>query len=632
MDNECLTAVFETSEEALLIVDPAGAIQRANRHAQELLGIAGQRPRQREVAEFLSVASNVQFASFSGSVGGAGTRSLDVRLQSGLPVRVTLRSILPGSLHLLLCLEEETGGSKAAEARLRQLDAELRCVLNSVPAGVILLDMEGELRFVSPRFGELFNLVPPRLKACKTFDELSRSISERLRSPEAFSARWKAFQAGSLEPAREELEIVQPRSRVVERFSRPVLDLKGRPVGWLEIYSDVTEHRQIQSKMLQTEKMAELGQIVSGIAHELNNPLTAIMGYAQLLLGHGLAAPQIDEARKVYQEAERARRIVKNLLYFARENKPERSAVDLNEIVERTLGLRSYELKVENILVERDLAPDLPRTMADPYQLQQVLLNLVMNAEQAILEQGGLGRIRVTARSLKRETGNRISLEIADDGPGIKPEIASRIFDPFFTTKAPGVGTGLGLSIVYGIIRQHDGDVTFESTPGQGAKFCVELPVVPVREGQRSTISRSTGGARHVAPGRILVVEDEPTVAQLLVDILTEEGHHTEAVLDSQEGLARLSRDLYDLVICDLRMPLVDGRAFYEALVRAGSPMRDKIIFVTGDTLAPATVDFLEPNHLPYVAKPFLVEEIKSAVNQKLESNNKSMPKVLSRL
>jgi DNA-binding response OmpR family regulator len=124
-------------------------------------------------------------------------------------------------------------------------------------------------------------------------------------------------------------------------------------------------------------------------------------------------------------------------------------------------------------------------------------------------------------------------------------------------------------------------------------------------------------------------VEDEPTVAQLLVDIVTEEGHHAEAVLDSREGLARLSRDPYDLVICDLRMPSVDGRAFYEALVRAGSPMRDKIIFVTGDTLAPATVDFLEPNHLPYVAKPFLVEEIKSAVNQRLEGNNRSMPKVL---
>ncbi len=165
-----------------------------------------------------------------------------------------------------------------------------------------------------------------------------------------------------------------------------MLDSNGEPGGWLEIYSDVTESRQIHSHMLQTEKMAALGQIVSGIAHELNNPLTAIMGYAQLLLGHGLIPRQLAEARNVYQEAERARRIVKNLLYFARENRPERSAVDLNEIVERTLALRSYELKVENIVVHCDLAADLPRTMADPYQLQQVILNLVMNGEQALME------------------------------------------------------------------------------------------------------------------------------------------------------------------------------------------------------------------------------------------------------
>jgi signal transduction histidine kinase/CheY-like chemotaxis protein len=626
IDDGSFGAVFETSGEALLIIDSAGVIQRANRHAREFLSIADARSRQRELAEFLPGSSSEQFVSLSNASRTGECPGLAVSLRSGHPARVTLRSILPGSLHLLLCFEGDSASDKTAESKWRQLDAELRCVLNSVPAGVILFDLAGRVRFSSPRFGDLFDLDAPRLKKMRTFDDLAESIAERFRPPEVFSARWRSFRAGNLEPANEELEVARPRSRVLERFSRPVLDSKGHPAGWLEIYSDVTEHRQIQSKMLQTEKMAALGQIVSGIAHELNNPLTAIMGYAQLLLGHGLIPGQLAEARNVYQEAERARRIVKNLLYFARENKPERSAVNLNEIVERTLALRSYELKVENIIVECDLAPDLPRTMADPYQLQQVVLNLVMNGEQALMEEPRKGQIVVRTRCLKREAGNRISLEISDDGPGIPSEIASRIFDPFFTTKAPGVGTGLGLSIVYGIVRQHDGDVAFESTPGRGAKFSVELPVIAVPEGQRTTNLPSLSRPSPATPARILVVEDEPTVAQLIVDILQEEGHHAEAVLDSQEGLARLSRDPYDLVICDLRMPAMDGRSFHQALARAASPMQDKILFVTGDTLSPATLDFLEPNHLPYLAKPFLVEELTFAVNHQLETN-KSLPK-----
>src|SRR4029077_12952206 len=289
----------------------------------------------------------------------------------------------------------------------------------------------------------------------------------------------------------------------------------------------------------QTEKMAAVGQLVSGIAHELNNPLTAIMGYAQLLLGHGLRPAQLSEAKKIFQEAERARRIVKNLLFFSREATPERTRVYLSEIVERTLALRSYELKIENIVVECSLADSLPPTLADPYQLQQVVLNLLVNAEQAILQGRGHGRIAIHTRRL---TGDRLALEVADDGPGIPREIASRVFDPFFTTKPPGVGTGLGLSIVYGIVKEHAGEVYVESPRGGGAKFIVELPIVPVSAKNAAPKAPEPDSLRHELPaGRILVVEDEPAVAQLIVDVLRGEGHHVDSVLDSQEALARLS-------------------------------------------------------------------------------------------
>jgi signal transduction histidine kinase/CheY-like chemotaxis protein len=488
-------AVFDSSREALVIVNPAGLILRANPCARELLHLKDENARGTDLGEFLASRQTDRGATiWTQLCSAARTEILEAVLPSGLPARFTLRSVMPLSGDFLLCVEE------------------------------------------------------------------------------------------------------------VYRDS----------------HTD-TEWPQLEAKLLQTDKMAALGHLVSGIAHELNNPLTAILGYAQLLLGHGLAPVQRSEADKVYQEAERARRIVKNLLYFARENKTERTRTDLNEIVERTLALRSYELKVENIFVECDLDRSLPMTLADPYQLQQVVLNLVVNAEQALLEARGQGNVRIRTSHSTGPEGPRILLEVSDDGPGIPAASASRVFDPFFTTKPPGVGTGLGLSIVYGIVQQHDGEVTFENQPSSGAKFTVQLPVVSVTEMENAAaVPYRIYRSGDVPAGRILVVEDEPTVAQLIVDVLVEEGHHAEAVLDSQDGLTRLSRNHFDLVICDLRMPRLDGPAFYEALVRSGSPVRHRILFITGDTLARRTVEFLEPNKFPYLAKPFLVEELKLSVNQLL--------------
>jgi signal transduction histidine kinase/ActR/RegA family two-component response regulator len=496
-------AIFDSSEEALVVVDSSGEIQRANGRARELLRLKEAAGRDAALADFLTEPPMERVKSFWEHL-TSGDRSIDASLAGGFPIRITLRSILPNSKHLLLCMEE----------------------------------------------------------------------------------------------------------------------------GSIEAYSDVSEHRQNQTKMLQTEKMAALGQLVSGIAHELNNPLTAIMGYTQLLLGHGLAQLQLSEAKKIYQAADRARRIVKDLLYFARENKPERMRVDVNEIIERTLALRSYELRVENIVVHCDLAPGLPQTMADPYQIQQVILNLLINAEQALLREGGQGQIWIrtacSAPKAGRLGSSRILLEVSDDGPGIPPDIASRVFDLFFTTKSAGVGTGLGLSIVYGIVHQHDGEVTFENQPGSGVKLTVDLPVVSIPAPE--TVALAPEPARPSPPvsaGRILVVEDEPAVAQLIVDVLREEGHHVESVIDSQEGLARLSRTSYELVICDLRMPRLDGPAFFDALVQAGSPIRNKILFITGDTLAPRSLEFLQSKGLPYLDKPFLVEELKLAVNGLLATARK---------
>jgi two-component system NtrC family sensor kinase len=450
----------------------------------------------------------------------------------------------------------------------------------------------------------------------------------------------------------------------------------------------------LYSRMMQTDKMAALGQLVSGIAHELNNPLTSIMGYAQLLLarspgrrdatsGRYLSAATfrdiLRDAEHIYREAERAGHIVKNLLLFSREMPPERSAVDLNEIVERTLALRSYELKVENIRVDLQFDPSLPPTLADPHQLQQVVLNLLVNAEQAILSStngarqpssarseamasADQGSIRIRTHTPAGSQPPRIALSISDTGPGIPPDIAARVFDPFFTTKPMGVGTGLGLSIVYGIVREHGGDIYLEtpSSPSEetshGATFVVELPVMtaceapaglpalvkpPAEEVPRPALEsvppRPAASLRRSAPLpangpriSVLVVEDEPTVAQLIADVLKEEGHRVEIVLDSREAFARVQRFVYDVIICDLRMPRLDGRAFYRLLGRSAHPAQQRILFVTGDILSPRTLDFLKQTGLPFLAKPFLVEELKTVFYrfvETLRASNGASPK-----
>ncbi len=425
--------------------------------------------------------------------------------------------------------------------------------------------------------------------------------------------------------------MMHPAPRILERAARPVLDAGGRPLGRVEIYRDLTAQRVFHSKLLQTEKLAALGQMVSGVAHELSNPLTTIAGYAHRLLARQDLPGRTEEVRQIYQEAERANTILRQLLLNARETFPERRLVSLNQVVQRAMDLQQFSLAAEKIRVDIDLDPVLPFVHGDPGYLQQVLMNLVGNARQAIEQQGQGGTIRLRTERIGER---RVLLEVADNGPGIPQAILARIFDPFFTTKPPGVGTGLGLAIVLSVVREHGGQVHVSSPPQGGAVFQIELPAAA--ETARDEVTGSPqAGRKHSLPeaaemvsrhdgiasalddakgARVLVVEDEPTVARLIADVLEDEGMHVDVLLDGHEALDRAARQSFDLVICDMKMPGLDGQHFYKSLERSGNSLRKRFLFVTGDILAPQTREFLERNNLPHVAKPFRVEELTEKV------------------
>lgn len=444
------------------------------------------------------------------------------------------------------------GSEPARTEGEERLQAEMAGLLDSIESGVLILDADGRIRLATDRLAAIFGMESRRLMEFGSIDALIGSLARQFLRPAETAARWREHVRQGDEPTWDEFELVQPSRKVVERFARPLQRADGIRLGWLEVYRDVTGQRLVQSKLIQTEKMAAIGQLVSGIAHELNNPLTSIQGYAQLLLSRRSAVERAGDASRISQEAERAARIVKNLLLFSRETKSERRAVQLNEVIERTLSLRSYELKLENIDVELALDPSLPQTLADAAQLQQVVLNLIVNSEQAIVmvrdEEQSSGRILIRTRHLP---GDRVAMEVSDDGPGIAPENVARIFDPFFTTEPPGIGTGLGLSIVYGIVQEHGGEISVDSLPGRGATMTVELPALTVSgfnlaAGESAAPPPAVPRAplqimeRAAAREQILVVEDEPTVAELIADVMAEEGHRVETLLDSRMALRRL--------------------------------------------------------------------------------------------
>jgi two-component system NtrC family sensor kinase len=370
--------------------------------------------------------------------------------------------------------------------------------------------------------------------------------------------------------------------------------------------------RRAQEQLLHSEKMAAVGQLISGVAHELNNPLTAILGYSQLLTSSGQLNPQgIEYSEKLYKQAQRTHRIVQNLLSFARQHKPERVPVQLNLILEETLALRDYDLRMNHIRVHLELAPDLPLTAADPHQLQQVFLNLVNNAVDAMLDQSKEGDLWVRTGA----NGDRLFIEFTDSGPGVKD--ASKVFDPFYTTKPVGKGTGLGLSICYGIITEHGGTIRVRNVPPRGASFLIEVPYQPARQAKTSGPEQPM---EQVREGRILLIDQDDSVLEAVKAILRERDHEVETARSAADAMALLEQKEFDLVVADLDLSGTAGQNILHDWIRVRKPgLANRCVWMRAAPLG-SSPDEVPQNGEYTLQKPFKAADLLSAVDAALAS------------
>ncbi len=378
------------------------------------------------------------------------------------------------------------------------------------------------------------------------------------------------------------------------------------------IARDISESKRVQEVLRQNEKLAAMSGMLAGVAHELNNPLTVIVGQTLLLRRAVEGGALAVRAGKIGLAAERCTRIVRNFLALAREYSPEHQAVALDQIVREAVELLAYQLRVDNVEVVLNLAGDLPALWADPHQLHQVLVNLVSNAHHAMREVATPRTLTLATRA--DPAHRRVFLEVSDTGPGIPSTIQPRIFEPFFTTKPPGQGTGLGLPLCQGIVENHGGSIRMVSEPGHGATFLVELPVQTPPAGAPGAPSAE---ALPPTVGRVvLVVDDEPEVANILAEMLAAEGHRVTTAANGALALDALRQGAYDIILSDVRMPELDGPGLYRELERHHPHLVRRFVFLTGDTLNPETREFLERTGAPSLTKPFDAEEVRRAIER----------------
>ncbi|MBM4446818.1 MAG: PAS domain S-box protein [Chloroflexi bacterium] len=517
--------------------------------------------------------------------------------------------------------EDITEREKAEEA-LRASEVRYRLLAENVRDVIWAMDMDLRFIYVSPSVKYLGGRTAEEVMSMSIGQLLTLSSQEL--AMKTFAEELVMANVTPLDPTRSrtlEVEILRRDGSTlwVELKMNFMRDPAGRAIGILGVMRDISERkkaeeerREFEQKAQLASRLASVGEMAAGIAHEINNPLTGVIGYSELLMQEDVPEHIRSDLEVIHDGAKRVAGIVKGLLTFARQTRPERTVVDINQVIEVVLRLRAYELGTSNIKVTTKLVSDLPLTFADPGQLQQVFLNLIINAEMEMKLARGKGKLIIKTEQL----GNAIRISFKDDGLGIAEENLDRIFDPFFTTREIGKGTGLGLSICHGIVTEHGGRIWAESKLDKGATFIVELPIVT--EEKRPRQVKPAREPKKAAKGKILVVDDEPVVRRLLSQVLTEEGHEVEATDDGKDALNRIKSNRYNLILLDIKLPGMSGSELYERIKEIAESLAQRVVFITGDVIGVDTEAFIARTGVPYIHKPFDVKKLSTEIKRLL--------------
>jgi PAS domain S-box-containing protein len=619
------TELFETLQEGIYIVDPSGAILDANPALVRMLGYESKSELlARQVREILLDRDERKIIKD------------EVERQPILQGREVTLNCKDGSsiicLNTAAAVRDSAGkviryqgalmdvtGRRVMERRLHQQQEFARRLVDSFPDLIFVLDNAANFTFVSPRVVDVLGVDPEEFRQGELGSRTHPDDRAMLRS------RYEETLSGSRTFDSLEIRVrdKQGEWRLLRCNFSPLFDEVERIDGVIISGRDVTDIKRLEEQLIQAEKLAAMGQMLAGVAHELNNPLTAILGVTELLRERSNAdEATMRQLELTHRQARRAAHIVQNLLEFSRPASPQKKSLDVNVLVERTLQLHEHSLRKSGVAVDFKSQHDLPEVTGDANQLIQVLLNLVTNAEQAIQEVRETGRIEI---QLSIHAG-RVSISVKDDGVGIRPEALPRIFDPFYTTKRPGGGTGLGLSICMSIVREHGGNLFANALPGGGSEFTVELPpspgfvpgLMPANKAQNVQAGGSNLQPGASSPGAVLVVDDEESIRALLEEGLSAHGLRVDCAATQEEAIDLAGLRSYDVLLCDLNLSFggqkISGRAVADRILSAaGAAEKPAVIFMTGDL-----VDFNMP--LPGVPrilqKPFRVSDALELVRE----------------
>ena len=488
-------------------------------------------------------------------------------------------------------------------ALLRSTERSAESILEDLPTPILGITRDGHLQFIN--------------KACEHVCCISREgligqhVSGRILPPGEWERFRKAFPAPGDDTVTTTCEVAVRSASGPERHIKWHMRALNGGDDELILCSgvDTSDRRRMEHQLTRTEKLSALGQLVAGVAHELNNPLTGVIGFSQVLGSRPDCPPQVkNDLDLVVQNAKRCKSVVDNLLAFARQGRPERKPVGINALLDTTLDLMSYHFKTASVKAAREYIGMLPPVMGDTNELQQVFVNIFSNAIHAISSVESAGTVTVKTHRM----GKRVHIEISDDGPGMPPEVLERVFDPFYTTKPVGEGTGLGLSVCYGIVSGHEGQIRAESAPGEGSTFIIELPACD--EARVVPRPRTTDSQMLRLRQKILVIDDEEVVLSVLSRILPDLGFRVTTASSVDEAKALIERNRFDMIMCDLKMPGLGGRGLYDWLVEHHPDLAPRMVFCTGDTVSDDWVSLSREIDAPVVLKPFNVSDLARAL------------------